>query len=94
MEIDKSLEAQAGAFKIVKNLEEEVLNLQKRLQESEKIRLKLEKNIKEKGEVIQGINQNNAECREKVKEAVLVVTAALNEKDAALLREKEARGKT
>ncbi|XP_018565268.1 uncharacterized protein PFB0765w-like [Anoplophora glabripennis] len=94
LEIDKSLETQAGAFKIVKNLEEEVLNLQKRLQESEKIRLKLEKNIKEKEELVDSVNQNNVECREKVREAVLVVTAALNEKDAALLREKEAKDET
>ncbi|KAJ8927181.1 hypothetical protein NQ314_020457 [Rhamnusium bicolor] len=92
VEIDKSLENQAGAFKIVKNLEEEILNLQKKTTRLEKTRLKLERNVKEKEEFLQNIKQKNVEYRDKVKEAIQLVSAALNEKDAALFREKEANG--
>lgn len=87
-----SLENQAGALKIVKNLEEEILVLQKRLQDSDKIAGKLQKVIKEKDETIIIMSKKNLEYRDKVSEAIEVVHAALNEKDAALFREKEAKG--
>lgn len=90
--INLTLENQAGALKIVKNLESEILSLQKRMQESEKSLNKLNRNIKEKDEVILKITRMNHEYREKVSEAVQVVQAALNEKDAALFKEREAKG--
>lgn len=79
-------------MKIVKNLEDEILVLQKRLQESEKAVAKLQKGLKEKDESISSITKKNLEYRDKVSEAIEVVHAALNEKDAALFREKEAKG--
>ncbi|KAJ8984432.1 hypothetical protein NQ317_012495 [Molorchus minor] len=88
-EVDKSSQAQADALKIVKNLEEEILNLQKRLHDSEKLRMKLEKNVKDKEDLIGRFKRENSECRGKVQEAVELVAAALNEKDAALMRENE-----
>lgn len=88
-----TLESQAGALKIVRNLEDEVLALQKRLQESEKSAMKLQRIIKEKNDALEKVTRKNHEYREKVGEAVEVVHAALNEKDAALFREKEAKGK-
>ncbi|KAJ8952045.1 hypothetical protein NQ318_010955, partial [Aromia moschata] len=90
-EVDKSLQAQAGAFKIVKNLESEILNLQKRLQDTEKMKVKLEKMVKDKEDVVDNLKRENSECRAKVREAVEIVAAALNEKDAALFREKAAK---
>lgn len=90
--INLTLENQAGALKIVKNLEAEVLVLQKRLQESEKSLAKCQRMVKEKDEALANITKKNNEYREKVGEALQVVQAALNEKDAALFREKEAKG--
>ncbi|KAG5898615.1 hypothetical protein JTB14_020991 [Gonioctena quinquepunctata] len=46
-DIDKSLENQSNALKIVKNLEDEVLALQNRLQELEKSRAKLQRSLKQ-----------------------------------------------
>lgn len=90
--INSTLENHAGALKIVNNLENEVLILQKRLQESERTVAKLQRIIKDKDDFITNITRTNQEYREKVKEAVQVVQAALNEKDAALYKEREAKG--
>ncbi|XP_060530717.1 sodium channel and clathrin linker 1-like [Cylas formicarius] len=87
--IDQSLENQAGAFKIVKNLESEILKLQNRLKESTQENVQLEKIILNKENVIQGLKRKSSECWAKVTEAVNIVEAALNEKDAALFRERE-----
>lgn len=90
--INLTLENQAGALRIVKNLEDEVLVLQKRLQDSEKTVARFRKTVLEKDEVLANIIKTNHEHRDKVGEAVQIVQAALNEKDAALFREKEAKG--
>ncbi|CAH1956910.1 unnamed protein product [Acanthoscelides obtectus] len=85
------LETESGAMQIVKNLEEEVLALQNRLQQLERSKVKLEKLLKEKDQFINNVLDKNRECQEKVCEAVQIVEAALIEKDAALYREKETR---
>lgn len=91
-QLNLTFENQTGALKIVKNLEEEILILQKRIQEYEKSVGKLQKNIKEKDDSLISITKTNHEYRQKITEAVEIVQAALNEKDAALFREKEAKG--
>lgn len=53
-EIDQSLENQASALKIVKNLESEVLKLQKRLQESLEDKCRLERAVAHKEDILQG----------------------------------------
>nr|XP_023016021.1 hyaluronan-mediated motility receptor-like [Leptinotarsa decemlineata] len=88
-EIDQSLENQASALKIVKNLEDEVLILQSRLQDFEKEKTKLQKTLKNGEDMLQKLTKKNVEYRDKVAEAVQVVEAALHEKDAALFRETE-----
>ncbi|KAH1019245.1 hypothetical protein HUJ04_009090 [Dendroctonus ponderosae] len=86
-EMDQSLDNQASALKIIKNLEAEVLSVQKRLQEAAGEKLKLERHLANKEEVIQGLKTANQECLNRVSEAIGIVEAALNEKDAALFRE-------
>ena len=54
LEIDQSLETQASALKIVKNLETEVLKLQKRLQETVQDKNMLEKQLEDRQHVIKG----------------------------------------
>lgn len=53
-DIDQSLENQASALKIVRNLESEVLHLQKRLQEYSEEKRHLEKVLLNKDDVING----------------------------------------
>ncbi|XP_066247069.1 sodium channel and clathrin linker 1-like [Euwallacea similis] len=90
-EVDLSLENQASALKIVKNLEVEVLKLQKRLQECVEERSQLQQLLDNKDDVILGLKRANADCLNRVTEAVGVVDAALNEKDAALFRERKVK---
>ncbi|XP_050299162.1 sodium channel and clathrin linker 1-like isoform X2 [Anthonomus grandis grandis] len=87
-EIDQSLENQASALKIVKNLEAEVLQLQKKLLESANEKHKLEKLLRNKEDLIQNLKSANYDCLTRVTEAVGLVEAALQEKDAALFRER------
>ncbi|RZC36122.1 sodium channel and clathrin linker 1-like, partial [Asbolus verrucosus] len=90
-EISGKIQSQDNNFKIIKNLEEEVLQLQRRLNTVNKDKNSLEKNIKDKSTEIESLKLKVNECRTKVEEALQVVEAALNEKDAALLRETETR---
>ncbi|ENN76666.1 hypothetical protein YQE_06845, partial [Dendroctonus ponderosae] len=92
-EMDQSLDNQASALKIIKNLEAEVLSVQKRLQEAAGEKLKLERHLANKEEVIQGLKTANQECLNRVSEAIGIVEAALNEKDAALFRESRIQDK-
>ncbi|CAG9762964.1 unnamed protein product [Ceutorhynchus assimilis] len=88
-EVDQSLENQASALKIVKNLETEVLRLQKRLQEAVEDKNLSQQMLEKKDEVIQSLKSANSNYLRQVREAVCVVEAALNEKDAALFREQQ-----
>ncbi|KYB27921.1 hypothetical protein TcasGA2_TC008020, partial [Tribolium castaneum] len=93
-EIIGSLQSQDNTFKIIKNLEDEILNLQQRLNDSNGNKEKLEKDVRLKNEEIDALKLKVKECKAKVSEALQVVEAALNEKDAALLREAEAKEET
>ncbi|XP_066150235.1 sodium channel and clathrin linker 1-like isoform X2 [Euwallacea fornicatus] len=90
-EVDLSLENQASALKIVKNLEVEVLRLQRRLHECVEERSQLQLLLENKDDVISGLKKANTDCLNRVTEAVGVVDAALNEKDAALFRERKVK---
>jgi predicted nuclease with TOPRIM domain len=91
-EITGTLQSQDNTFKIIKNLESEVLNLQQRLNDANGHKDQLEKSVKIKNEEMEALKNRVKECKAKVEEALHVVEAALNEKDAALLREAEAKG--
>jgi predicted nuclease with TOPRIM domain len=91
-EITGTLQSQDNTFKIIKNLESEVLNLQQRLNDANGEKDQLEKSVKIKNEEMEALKNRVKECKAKVEEALHVVEAALNEKDAALLREAEAKG--
>jgi predicted nuclease with TOPRIM domain len=91
-EITGTLQSQDNTFKIIKNLESEVLNLQQRLNDANGHKDQLEKSVKIKNEEMDALKNRVKECKAKVEEALHVVEAALNEKDAALLREAEAKG--
>jgi predicted nuclease with TOPRIM domain len=91
-EITGTLQSQDNTFKIIKNLESEVLNLQQRLNDVNGEKDQLEKSVKIKNEEMEALKNRVKECKAKVEEALHVVEAALNEKDAALLREAEAKG--
>ncbi|XP_044254488.1 paramyosin-like [Tribolium madens] len=93
-EILGSLQSQDNTFKIIKNLEDEILNLQHRLNDSNGNKEKLEKDVRLRNEEIETLKLKVKECKAKVSEALQVVEAALNEKDAALLREAEAKEET
>jgi predicted nuclease with TOPRIM domain len=91
-EITGTLQSQDNTFKIIKNLESEVLNLQQRLNDANGHKDQLEKSVKIKNEEMDALKNRVKECKAKVEEALHVVEAALNEKDAALMREAEAKG--
>jgi predicted nuclease with TOPRIM domain len=91
-EITGTLQSQDNTFKIIKNLESEVLNLQQRLNDANGDKDQLEKSVKIKNEEMDALKNRVKECKAKVEEALHVVEAALNEKDAALMREAEAKG--
>jgi predicted nuclease with TOPRIM domain len=91
-EITGTLQSQDNTFKIIKNLESEVLNLQQRLNDANGDKDQLEKSVRIKNEEMEALKNRVKECKAKVEEALHVVEAALNEKDAALLREAEAKG--
>jgi predicted nuclease with TOPRIM domain len=91
-EITGTLQSQDNTFKIIKNLESEVLNLQQRLNDANGDKDQLEKSVKIKNEEMEALKNRVKECKAKVEEALHVVEAALNEKDAALMREAEAKG--
>jgi predicted nuclease with TOPRIM domain len=91
-EITGTLQSQDNTFKIIKNLESEVLNLQQRLNDANGEKDQLEKSVKIKNEEMEALKNRVKECKAKVEEALHVVEAALNEKDAALMREAEAKG--
>ncbi|XP_076250913.1 uncharacterized protein LOC143190493 [Rhynchophorus ferrugineus] len=89
IKFEKCLENQSTAFKIIKNLETEILKLQSRLEYTVEQKTYLERSLKYKDDILQGMKHKNAEYWAKITEAVSVVDAALNEKDAALLRQHE-----
>jgi predicted nuclease with TOPRIM domain len=91
-EITGTLQSQDNTFKIIKNLESEVLNLQQRLNDANGDKDQLEKSVRIKNEEMEALKNRVKECKAKVEEALHVVEAALNEKDAALMREAEAKG--
>ncbi|KAH0821758.1 hypothetical protein GEV33_001033 [Tenebrio molitor] len=93
-EITGTLQSQDNTFKIIKNLESEVLNLQQRLNDANGDKDQLEKSVRIKNEEMEALKNRVKECKAKVEEALHVVEAALNEKDAALLREAEAKEET
>lgn len=63
-EVDQSLDNQANALKIIKNLEAEVLSVQKRLQEAAGEKLKLKRQLANKEEVTNGKEVNSNRKRE------------------------------
>lgn len=91
-EVDEALKTQNNALKIVKNLEDEILVLQKRLQDLECMNNDLHAIAKESNSLIQKLTKENCECKYRVDEALVLVEAALNEKDAALFRQRQLQG--
>ncbi|CAH0559965.1 unnamed protein product [Brassicogethes aeneus] len=91
--IDKSHQVQENSFKIIKNLEEEILNLQQRLQECLNVNKNQEKKLKEQDRQIILATKKNEEYIVKIMESIQIVEAALVEKDGALYREKEYKSK-
>lgn len=92
-ELQEALNEQKTLFKTVKKLEKDLSELQESQKETTELREKLEKNLYEKSNVIEKLKFKLAESRSKVHEAVHVVEAALLEKDEALKRENDARGR-
>lgn len=92
-ELQEALNEQRNLFKIVKKLEKELEELQTTQKETAELREKLDKALKEKSNVVERLKLRLMDSQAKVHEAVHVVEAALLEKDAALARENEARGK-
>ncbi|KAL3267128.1 hypothetical protein HHI36_011268 [Cryptolaemus montrouzieri] len=82
---------QDSSTKIIQNLEEEILALQHRLKQSDKIKNELTRTINKQNKKIQNLEDKNKEYVVKVNEAVQIVEAACMEKDFALMREREAK---
>lgn len=85
------LKKEDSSTKIIKNLEEEILALQKRLNQSNKAKDELNKTISKQNKRIKSLEDKNKEYVTKVNEAVQVVEAACLEKDFAIIRELESK---
>lgn len=91
-ELKQLYETHQETTKVVQNLEHNVQQLQQENQNLQSERSKLTSILKEKNKAISTLKSKEKESQMRVGEAIQIVDAALLEKDAALLRETQAKG--
>lgn len=89
--LEQATEEQKATVNVMKKLEVELKDMQLKQKEISNMRNKLENSTKNKNKMIEELKVKEEESKAKVSEAVHLVEAALIEKDAALLREKQAK---
>jgi hypothetical protein len=90
--LEKALDEQKNTFNIVVELENEIKHLQNQLQEMVIEKEKREVELKAKNSKIEFLNIKSFEAKEKVNEALLLVEAAMLEKEEAVLYRNQVKG--
>lgn len=92
-ELKQLSETHQETSKVVQNLQNNIQQLQEERQKLQQEKSHLENILKEKKKAIGVLRSKEMESQMKVAEAIQIVDAALLEKDAALLREQQAKGR-
>lgn len=92
-ELKQLTESHQETTKAVQNLQDKIERLLQENQNLQAEKDKLTSTLQEKNKLISSLRAKEKESQLKVSEAIQVVDAALFEKDAALYREKQAKGK-
>lgn len=93
VDLEEALKDQKGLFGNVHKLENELRKLQAQQSEINNLKDMLQQKLQEKDDTIERYEKYMVDSKVRIMEAVSIVEAALNEKDGALFREKEAKGK-